>query len=61
MSLTGFLFGNVDEDGNLSDTEMDTELRDTLGESGGYLSQVLGSSLFSDKVNPSNTETMERD
>ncbi|KAJ2496811.1 hypothetical protein GGH96_005562 [Coemansia sp. RSA 1972] len=53
MSLTGFLFGNVDEDGNLSDTEMTAELRDTLGESGGYLSRVLGSSLFTDKVKPS--------
>ncbi|KAJ2157128.1 hypothetical protein GGF46_004718 [Coemansia sp. RSA 552] len=49
MSLTGFLFGNVDEEGKLSDTELDPELRDTLG--GGdssYLSNVLGSSLFSD-------------
>ncbi|KAJ2713543.1 hypothetical protein H4R19_002198, partial [Coemansia spiralis] len=50
MSLAGFLFGNVDEDGNLSDSELDSELRNTLGdgERGSYLSSVLGSSLFSD-------------
>ncbi|KAJ1729914.1 hypothetical protein LPJ61_003296 [Coemansia biformis] len=50
MSLAGFLFGNVDEEGNLSDTELDNELRNTLGdgERGSYLSSVLGSSLFSD-------------
>ncbi|KAJ2481732.1 hypothetical protein IWW56_001541 [Coemansia sp. RSA 2131] len=60
MSLTGFLFGNVDEEGNLSDTEMDTELRDTLGEGGGYLSQVLGSSLFTDtKSKPSDADNWD--
>ncbi|KAJ1943193.1 hypothetical protein FBU59_002984, partial [Linderina macrospora] len=50
MSLTGFLFGNVDEDGKLSDTELDDELRDTLGGEGAsnYLTGILGSSLFND-------------
>ncbi|KAJ2716973.1 hypothetical protein H4R23_005384, partial [Coemansia sp. Cherry 401B] len=50
MSLTGFLFGNVDEEGNLSDTELDNELRNTLGDGGGYLSNVLGSGIFSDSA-----------
>ncbi|KAJ1952474.1 hypothetical protein GGI12_006236, partial [Dipsacomyces acuminosporus] len=50
MSLTGFLFGNVDEEGRLSDTELDDELRNTLGgeEANEYLTGILGSSLFSD-------------
>ncbi|KAJ2805145.1 hypothetical protein H4R20_002208 [Coemansia guatemalensis] len=48
MSLTGFLFGNVDDEGNLSDNELDPELRNTLGDSENYLSGILGSSLFSD-------------
>ncbi|KAJ1954088.1 hypothetical protein EC988_002621, partial [Linderina pennispora] len=50
MSLTGFLFGNVDEDGKLSDTELDDELRDTLGGEGAsnYLTGILGSSLFNE-------------
>ncbi|KAJ1813173.1 hypothetical protein LPJ56_003554, partial [Coemansia sp. RSA 2599] len=53
MSLTGFLFGNVDEEGNLSDNELADELRDTLGgddTSGNYLSSMLGSSLFADSA-----------
>ncbi|KAJ2226702.1 hypothetical protein H4R99_004645 [Coemansia sp. RSA 1722] len=53
MSLTGFLFGNVDEEGNLSDNELADELRDTLGgddTGGGYLSSMLGSGLFSDSL-----------
>ncbi|KAJ2874516.1 hypothetical protein FB639_004092, partial [Coemansia asiatica] len=53
MSLTGFLFGNVDEEGNLSDNELADELRDTLGgddTSGDYLSSMLGSGLFSDSA-----------
>ncbi|KAI8320429.1 hypothetical protein GQ54DRAFT_298684 [Martensiomyces pterosporus] len=50
MSLTGFLFGNVDEEGRLSDSELDDELRNTLGgeEASEYLTGVLGSSLFND-------------
>ncbi|KAJ1721418.1 hypothetical protein LPJ53_004048 [Coemansia erecta] len=57
MSLTGFLFGNVDEDGNISDDELANELRDTLGggdDTGGdYLSGILGSSLFLDTIEKS--------
>ncbi|KAJ2817270.1 hypothetical protein GGI24_005455, partial [Coemansia furcata] len=50
MSLTGFLFGNVDEEGHLSDNELDPELRNTLGgeEANEYLSGILGSALFSE-------------
>ncbi|KAJ2459030.1 hypothetical protein GGF42_001709, partial [Coemansia sp. RSA 2424] len=51
MSLTGFLFGNVDEEGHLSDNELDDELRNTLGgeDANSYLSGILlGSALFSD-------------
>lgn len=59
-SLTGFLFGNVDEDGNISDEEM----REALGGGGGgsskgeasgngYLSNILGGSqLFTDEQQP---------
>ncbi|KAJ2764026.1 hypothetical protein IWQ57_005334, partial [Coemansia nantahalensis] len=66
MSLAGFLFGNVDEDGNLSDSELDSELRNTLGdgERGSYLSSVLGSSLFSDaadKGRPSSAAQREEE
>ncbi|KAJ1746642.1 hypothetical protein LPJ79_005767 [Coemansia sp. RSA 1821] len=50
MSYTGFLFGNVDEEGNLSDNELDNELRNTLGEGENYLSGILGSNLFSETV-----------
>ncbi|KAJ2843070.1 hypothetical protein IWW36_005679, partial [Coemansia brasiliensis] len=50
MSLTGFLFGNVDEEGNLSDNELDNELRNTLGEGENYLSGILGSTLFSENT-----------
>ncbi|KAJ2877644.1 hypothetical protein IWW38_006526, partial [Coemansia aciculifera] len=52
MSLTGFLFGNVDEEGHLSDNELDDELRNTLGgeDANNYLSGILGSALFSDGV-----------
>ncbi|KAJ2585424.1 hypothetical protein EV177_009950, partial [Coemansia sp. RSA 1804] len=50
MSFTSFLFGNVDEEGKLSDSELSNELRETLGgeEAGDYLSGVLGSTLFND-------------
>ncbi|KAJ2005233.1 hypothetical protein GGI04_002322 [Coemansia thaxteri] len=50
MSLTGFLFGNVDEEGHLSDNELDDELRNTLGgeDTNDYLTGILGSALFSD-------------
>ncbi|KAJ2685403.1 hypothetical protein IWW39_004292 [Coemansia spiralis] len=50
MSLTGFLFGNVDEEGHLSDNELDSELRNTLGgeDTNEYLSGILGSALFSE-------------
>ncbi|KAJ2742241.1 hypothetical protein GGI20_004621 [Coemansia sp. BCRC 34301] len=50
MSLTGFLFGNVDEEGHLSDNELDDELRNTLGgeDANSYLSGILGSALFSE-------------
>ncbi|KAJ2718734.1 hypothetical protein GGI07_005618 [Coemansia sp. Benny D115] len=60
MSLTGFLFGNVDEEGNLSDNELANELRDTLGDdssSGDYLSSILGSGLFSDSIEKSKTDS----
>ncbi|KAI9505260.1 hypothetical protein GGI25_002171 [Coemansia spiralis] len=62
MSLTGFIFGNVDEEGNLSDNELNDELRETLGgeEAGDYLSGILGSSLFSDALDSSSRQKRKR-
>ncbi|KAJ1903994.1 hypothetical protein LPJ81_002758 [Coemansia sp. IMI 209127] len=50
MSFARFLFGNVDEEGKLSDSELNDELRETLGgeDAGDYLSGVLGGALFND-------------
>ncbi|KAJ1667184.1 hypothetical protein EV178_001677 [Coemansia sp. RSA 1646] len=58
MSFTSFLFGNVDKEGKLSDSELNDELRDTLGgeDAGDYLSGVLGSALFNDSSSGSDQQ-----
>ncbi|KAJ2558113.1 hypothetical protein EV175_000958, partial [Coemansia sp. RSA 1933] len=50
MSFARFLFGNVDEEGKLSDSELNDELKETLGgeDADDYLSGVLGGALFND-------------